>query len=1078
MNQPTVTKKKIAVAVTLALATMHAQATDIVGDTTVTASDPSGLNYAGAGDITVTVDSATEGSGLVLGQDNVSSVTKDMFSPIGNFTFDLRTSGTANGVIFAGDVTSDAADPNDNIIINAINDNVTFQGNVNGAIGAFAPIDINLGDSAADPTLSMTVDTANNEDLSINATIDAVDAGDTITLAVINSHGGANSVTFGQAIGRDVALDTINLGTATNVTFNDTVNVGSGSINFTGSAAALFRDDVTGNLVFASGNTAQASFGSDVSVSGNITTAALGQGTLNFAAPTADITLVSGTTGSFSTLNIATGPGLTSTFGGDVGAGSINVSGTGTLEFAGNAFGTLNLANDGLVNFNANRSLTGAVTTANNGQGSVTFDQTTADTTLVSGNLGSSGASLRAVTYDVGNGSTASFAGDVFANSIIMNGANGGAAIFSGNVGTNSLALTADQSLTFSGSNSFTGNIDTGTDNSGTVRFANGGNASMNGLLGDTSGNALKSLTVGSGTTADVVTFSGNIAAYNINVSNLAGFRTSRAITAKAQNGFTNNGLLQLADTLTLTGGGIAELAGSSLSSLQMLNSSYTGNTFINAAAMSTVNASNVIRVLPHAGFTSGSLTLLNTSDGAGTAYDASRYTVTDTMSTRYDISTDANFDVILTATAKSGGTDNLSLTQTLDSVRKRLGSELENNGNLAKEFIKETKQQNSAAADQGPEMMQGGWEASSRQYWAERNGDDSENQSIALGQSMDQSAQQTTTQERDDLLDSYEKKETKESTKELEEHLKKTNERQQQKESQGQRGANSGDAMADASYSVWAHVSAGEAEKNENQAGDHTTDISSLMMGVKKTYDRTHGLINLGLNFGYTDSDMDFATAAGDGSQSQGYMASVSGSHNLGERYYLFMDWSLGAGRMHTDTARLSSNGLAGRADYDSDLLFGDITFSVPLRLYAWGVLPSASLSWVSVASEGYTEHGAGSDNLRMGDSERETFTLKLGNKFTRSFALEDGTLSPSFTIAASYDFDDDAPTIDGGLASSPTVLRGQGEAPEQFGVDAGFGLGYRSDDGAHTVNFDYAGTFKDDYRRDTLSLSYGYRF
>lgn len=1226
------------------MVTMNAQATPVGDGETITADDSTGLQYSTAGDITVTIDSSLEGDGLTLGDGGAPtpSVSKGFMDPPGNFTLNVDTSGAANGVIFADDVVSDSPDPSDNIIINAIDDNVTFQGNVSGAIGAFSPIDINLG-SGAGSTVNMTVDTANNENLLIDAVIDAAALTDNASLSITNSDGGMNGIGFAQAIGSSVALDSIDLGNATNVTFNNTVNVSTGNITFNGSAAAAFAADVTGNLGFATGNTAQAVFGPDSGLVGNIsavtdgegsvffndafsnttlvsgtvgsstqqlsavnvatsltggvvstfggrvdaqtinivggpgtvtfsdvldattinidgagianfsgattgnvifadgnsatvnlgsdrlltgsvTAATAGEGTLNFAAPTGDFTLITGDIGAtngLSTVNVATTNGFTSTFGGTVAANTINLSGTGTAELSGNATGNLNFTNAATANVDANQRVIGSVTTSANGQGTLDFDQTTVDTQLVSGDIGTDAARLAALNVNVSNAVTGSFGGNVFANAINIDGNAGGTAAFQGDVSTTTMTLANAPTVAFSGS-SFNGALETGVDNTGDLTFS--GTNTVNSSLGVIGGNELSSITINSGET----TFGNDMAAYGVTVGSGSTFRTSRAITAKANTGFTNNGFLSLSDTLTLTGGGTAELGGNALSGIDLRSTSYTADTVINAAAMGQVNTTNAITIVPNSEFTSGSLTLVDTNAGAGTAADAAKYNVADTMSVDYGVQVDGNSDVILTAAARSGGPDNDDLVKELEKVFNKTSSSTEDIVSSVKKLIKYklnsysfTTTYRTSSSDaislEGPSAnlyLEGTFSAKlytttesetihteqivteDDEFYDTMSGKESQATREELDKLRNESAQRMQEKNADVMKAREEREQNTEDDKKLMQdslndvHEEASKNNQESKEGTDQTkpkpteadqgtGTNGGSSLFAASTpSFWGKVSLGDTNKDGNNGSGYDATIENITIGYTNQIAQRRGLQSLGVSFSYTNTDMDFNTGTGDDGETDLFLAALSGSHNIGDRIYQLVDWSIGAGRSETSSQRLSSNGRLAMADYSSDVLFSDISYSVPLGFYGWLLLPKSSLSWVRVDNGGYTETGAGSDNLSMGGSRIDTFTASQSAVLTREFRLKKGALSPMFILGANYDFSTDNPSISGGLANNTARISGKGGTPERFSVDYGAGLGYTSESGSHSVKFDYSGQYKKGYDNDTLALTYNYRF
>ncbi len=189
----------LAITVMLGADTAHAApaTTEVATLDTITATNAAGLLESNAtAAVALTINTAA--GAITLGANNVDAISNTAGHEDSDITVTITSSGTANGVTFAGDITV-TGNTGASVIINTTTDDITFQGNISSATGLAA--DINIGSGGADPTLTMTVDTANAENLSIEGAIDAVDAADTVTLAVANTETGARTVTFVSAIG-------------------------------------------------------------------------------------------------------------------------------------------------------------------------------------------------------------------------------------------------------------------------------------------------------------------------------------------------------------------------------------------------------------------------------------------------------------------------------------------------------------------------------------------------------------------------------------------------------------------------------------------------------------------------------------------------------------------------------------------------------------------------------------------------------------------------------------------------------------------------------------------------------------
>lgn len=185
---------------------------DIIG------SDAGGLTEI-HGASTVTINSNGVGPGLVLGANATPSVA--VSGAGGLVTLNVTTSGAANGVIFADNITTATG----SVVINATNDNVTFRGDTSAATT------INAGSGSADPTITVTVDTFNAENIIFAGAINAVDATDTVNMVILNSAGAARTIDFTGQIGggsNATRIDNIQIGAAnannTDVRFVNSVN--------------------------------------------------------------------------------------------------------------------------------------------------------------------------------------------------------------------------------------------------------------------------------------------------------------------------------------------------------------------------------------------------------------------------------------------------------------------------------------------------------------------------------------------------------------------------------------------------------------------------------------------------------------------------------------------------------------------------------------------------------------------------------------------------------------------------------------------------------------------------------------
>jgi len=388
-------------------------------------------------------------------------------------TLTVTTSGAASGVTFADDVDANG-NAGDTIVINVTNDDVTFQGNIQSTVGTTAA-DINLGSGGADPTLTMTVDTVNTENLTIEATIDAVDAGDTVTLAIANTDSGnANTVTFTGAIGGAQAIDTLAIGKNTTTVFEGTVD--ADTITNRSTTTTTFEDTVTGDLVLSSSGTIVLTDGASIVGTVDVANSSSNLGTLEIQSQTGATTAVSGAIGatnSITAINIdATGDDIT--FGSTVAALDIEITG-GTdadiVNFAGNVTGDIEIVTAGKVFFDPDVTLTGTIVTDTDGAGIAEWDTPTASSTLASGAVGSTGLALAQVIVNSDTGFTSTFGSTVEADTVTINGT--GTVAFTDDVtASTAVDFIGAATATVAANKKIVGNVDASGGSVGTLTFA------------------------------------------------------------------------------------------------------------------------------------------------------------------------------------------------------------------------------------------------------------------------------------------------------------------------------------------------------------------------------------------------------------------------------------------------------------------------------------------------------------------------------------------------------------------------------------------------------------------------------
>jgi len=481
----------------------------------------------------ITIDSNT--GTVTIGNNTTPNDSFTLTESSGSTTqgINVNTSGTSNGVIFADDLVVSSTAFTNSLTVTGIDDNITFQGNATTSGGGTNSIAIVGGTGTS--TLSLTFDTSNAENIIFDASITASNAADTITMNVNNSNGGANTISFSQAIGSTAAIDILNIGSSTTATFSSTVV--ADTINMSSTNTATFNGTVTGAIDFAADGTI--SVADAVNITGAITNTTTNEGTLTLSGTTTVSGAVGSTGAGLKAIN-AGATGKTATFSGDVTTTLMSTNGSGNIVLNGNFTGVLDITNGNAstITLADGKNFTGTITNATTNEGTLNV----AGTSTFSGDVGSTTAGLNAVNIQ-GSGKTATFAGDLKATTTTISN--------SATLKFTKSATSVTGAITSSG----TGILDIGTaDVTVSQAVTLGASATLNITVGDNNGSIIATangISLQSGTTI-TPTITGSITSGQV----ITIIQSNAAVTIPT---ITNNNLrvnftaAQSSNNLTLT---------------------------------------------------------------------------------------------------------------------------------------------------------------------------------------------------------------------------------------------------------------------------------------------------------------------------------------------------------------------------------------------------------------------------------------------------------------------------------------------------------------------------------------------
>lgn len=484
---------------------------------------------------TITGQIVSTGGSNAAGTASAANVVN--FSQNGRMIGNIGTSATNRiGSVNVGSVAAGVVDMTGDLFATQLN------------ISSSSTLNI-LGDVVAATTLGST-------GVNGSATL-AVNQGD-VTGAVITANNGQGNFTLvggtqtvtGNMGASAALLAAVNAGAnSADATLNG--NVFATQLNVTGTGTVNLNGNFTGDKIHYQAN-GQVNVGTGQNINGAVTTLATNSGTLTMLGGAQTVSGPVGETGKLLQSVNAGQADAASTFGGNVFATHLNVTGTGTVNLNGNFTGNAihyNNGGDGIVKLAADKSITGAVTTHTDTTGTLTV---LGGVQAVSGNVGAAdGKSLKRVNVGEAAGS---IAGTLTTNSIWAT----------------TIATNNDSTLIVRSGQNITGAVTTETNNTGTLTMG-GATQSITGTVG-MNGGSLKLVNVGEVT------------------GTVAGTLTADSIWA-TETAINNRSTLDIRDGHNIQGLVKTEESGTGTLSMKGGDQQVTGTVGANAMRLAVVNA-------------------------------------------------------------------------------------------------------------------------------------------------------------------------------------------------------------------------------------------------------------------------------------------------------------------------------------------------------------------------------------------------------------------------------------------------------------------------------------------------------
>ncbi len=279
-----------------------------------------------------------------------------------------------------------------------------------------------------------------------------------------------------------------------------------------------------------------------------------------------------------------------------------------------------------------------------------------------------------------------------------------------------------------------------------------------------------------------------------------------------------------------------------------------------------------------------------------------------------------------------------------------------------------------------------------------------------------------------------------------------------------------------DARYTVWLD---GLGQFGDQDRGNGFSGFDYSMGGGSVGIDGGFGeQFIAGLNAGYAHTDVDF-----DGGRGNAEIGAIGGSLYgtwFSDEARGYVEGVLSYARQSYDNQRHVVVGDLSRvvkSKHDANVFGAQLGGGYRFDLRGFGLRPFASISYVLLDEEGFTETGAGDVNLVVDGRTTHSLVSELGVRAARAFKPELGTFVPYLSGAWKYDFGIDDRTILSGFSGAPgSVFPLDGQDIDQNAALAGAGVLFLRDRWSASV--EYLGEFRGDYTAHGIFARVGFSF
>lgn len=265
--------------------------------------------------------------------------------------------------------------------------------------------------------------------------------------------------------------------------------------------------------------------------------------------------------------------------------------------------------------------------------------------------------------------------------------------------------------------------------------------------------------------------------------------------------------------------------------------------------------------------------------------------------------------------------------------------------------------------------------------------------------------------------------------------------------------------------WSLWVQGYGQHSTQDENGGvKGYSANTLGGAVGVDSTNILNNGVLGATFNYGKSNADSDNVNTTN--TDVDNYGLSVYGTVDVGSNYFVNGQVGYAYNKVNMDRHDATGPGLGitANGDTNSDQYSAKVALGRDYSAdHGLTLTPSISAAYTHLRTAGYTETGAGAANLVVGSDAQNVVNLGVGGTATWNLKNTDGsTMKPALRVGYTYDATADKVEVTSNFSGLPgTVFATEGARPDRSQFNIGAGVTYMT-----TANWDLSANYDYTYK------------